>query len=63
MEEIKDRMMEIREPRHPSYVKYPLADILMIIMRAVLNGLDTLGDLVIYAKSKKELLSKELWNL
>ncbi len=41
-------------------MKYPLADILMIIMCAVLSGLDTLGDLVIYAKSKKEFLSKEL---
>ncbi len=60
MEEIRGRMMEIKDPRHPSYVKYPLADILMIIMCAVLSGLDTLGDLVIYAKSKKGFLSKEL---
>ncbi len=60
MKEIRGRLMEIKDPRHPSYVKYPLADILIIIMCAVLSGLDTLGDLVIYVKSKKEFLSKEL---
>ena len=59
MEEIRARMSEIEDGRHPSYVKYPLADILIIVMCAVLCGLDTLGDLVIYAKNKKEFLSKE----
>ncbi len=53
-------MSEIEDYRHPSYVKYPLADILIIVMCAVLCGLDTLGYLVIYAKSKKDFLSKEL---
>jgi len=60
MEEIRKRMLKIKDPRHPSYIKYPLTDILMIILCAVLSGLDTLGDLVIYAKNKKEFLSKEL---
>ena len=50
-------MSEIEDQRHPSYVKYPLADILIIVMCAVLCGLDTLGDLVIYARSKKEFLA------
>ena len=53
MEEIRARMSTIEDPRHQSYVKYALADILIIIMCAVLCGLDTLGDLVIYAKIKK----------
>ena len=53
MEEIRARMSEIEDPRHQSYVKYPLADILIIIMCAVLCGLDTLGDLVVYAKTGK----------
>lgn len=52
-------MSEIKDYRHPSYVKYPLADILIIVMCAVLCGLDTLEDLVIYAKSRKEFLAKE----
>lgn len=60
MEEIKKRMEEIEDPRHPSYVKYALADILMIIMCGVLCGLDTLEDLVIYAKSKADFLKETL---
>lgn len=59
MEEIRARMEEIEDTRHPSYVKYSLADILIIVMCAVLCGLDTLGDLVVYAKSKEEFLAKE----
>ena len=60
MDEIRARLSAIEDERHPSYVKYPLSDILIIVMCAVLCGLDTLGDLVIYAKSKAEFLSKEL---
>ena len=45
MEEIRERMSKIEDPRHPSYVKYPLVDVLIIIMCAVLCGIDTLGDL------------------
>ena len=51
MEKIRARMSAIEDPRHQRYVKYPLADILIIIMCSVLCGLDTLGDVVIYAKS------------
>jgi hypothetical protein len=54
MEEIRAQMPTIEAPRHPSYVKYALADILIIIMCGVLCGLDTLGDLVVYAKSKAD---------
>ncbi len=58
MEEIRAQMPTIEDPRHPSYVKYALADILIIIMCGVLCGLDTLGDLVIYAKSKSDFLKE-----
>ena len=56
MEEIRAQMSTIEDPRHPNYVKYALADILIIIMCGVLCGLDTLGDLVVYAKSKADFL-------
>lgn len=46
-------MSKIEDPRHASYVKYPLPDILIIVMCAVLCGIDTLGDLVIYAENKQ----------
>lgn len=58
MEEIKERLLGIEDPRHQSYVKYPLGDILIIIMCAVLNGLDTLGDLVVYAKNREDFFVK-----
>ncbi len=58
MEEIRAQMSTIEDPRHPSYVKYALADILIIIMCGVLCGLDTLGDLVVYAKSKADFLKE-----
>lgn len=58
MEEIWNRMLKIEDPRHPSYVKYALADILIVIMCGVLCGLDTLEDLVVYAKSAAEFLRK-----
>ena len=60
MDELRERMTGIEDPRHASYVRYPLVDILLIVMCGVLSGLDTLGDLVIYAKSKAEFLSKDL---
>ena len=60
MREIRERMSKIEDPRHQSYIKHSLADILIIIMCGVLRGLDTLGDLVIYAKNKQEFLSNVL---
>lgn len=41
-------------------MKYPLADILVIIMCGVLSGLDTLEDLVIYAENKENYLREAL---
>lgn len=59
MEKIRERMSAIDDPRHSSYVKYPLEDILSIIMCAVLCGIDSLGELVIFAKSREEFMTKE----
>lgn len=53
MGEIRDRMSKIKDP---SYMKYALADILIIIMCGVLCGLDTPEELVVYAKSKEDYL-------
>lgn len=58
MEEIRKRMAKIEDPRHQGYVKYALADILIIILCGVLCGLDTLEDLVVYAKSAANFLRK-----
>ena len=45
MDEIRARIATISDPRHASYIKHQLSDILLIIMCGVLSGLDTLGDL------------------
>lgn len=56
MEKLQERMTEIEDTWHPSYVKYSLVDILIIIIFDMLSRLDTLVDLAIYAKSKKDFL-------
>ncbi len=38
MEEIMQKFMVIKDPRHSGYIKYKLADVLSIIMCAVLCG-------------------------
>ena len=42
MDEIRARISTISGPRHASYIKHQLSDILLIIMCGVLSGLDTL---------------------
>ena len=49
---IQDKFGVIEDPRHQSYVKYDLSDILVLVMCAVLCGLDQLGDIVTYAQNK-----------
>ena len=45
---------EIADNRHPSYVKHRLQDILVMIMCAVLCGLDELGAVVVYIQNKAD---------
>ena len=54
MDEIRARISTISDPRHASYIKHQLSDILLIIMCGVLSGLDTLGDLALYANEKQD---------
>lgn len=42
----------IEDTRHQSYIKHKLSHILMIVMCAVLCGLDELGDIVAFAENK-----------
>ena len=48
----------IEDTRHQSYVKHKLSHILMIVMCAVLCGLDELGDIVTFAENKAEFFRK-----
>lgn len=44
----------IEDTRHQGYVKHKLADILVIVMCAVLSGLDELGTIMTFAENKAE---------
>lgn len=59
MDDIRKMLEEIEDPRHQSYVKHALSDILIVIMCGVLCGLDTLGELTVFAKNKSEFFKKE----
>ena len=47
-----EKFENIEDTRHQSYVKHKLSHILMIVMCAVLCGLDELGDIVTFAENK-----------
>lgn len=51
---------EITDSRHSSYVKHRLQDILLMIMCAVLCGLDELGAVMAYTQNKADFLQKIL---
>ena len=54
MDYIREKFASIDDKRHPSYVEHNLVDILIIIMCAVMCGLDTLADVMVYAQNKAE---------
>jgi predicted transposase YbfD/YdcC len=58
MEGLKERLSIVPDYRHPSYVEHKLCDILIIVMVAVLCGLDQLNDLVVFAHERKEFFAK-----
>lgn len=60
MEEIVEKLKEIEDPRHSGYIKYKLADVLSIILCAVLCGLDDLESLHVFAESNRSLWEERL---
>jgi predicted transposase YbfD/YdcC len=60
MEEIVQRFTSIEDPRHSGYIKYKLADVLSIILCAVLCGLDDLESLHVFAESNRSLWAERL---
>lgn len=59
MREIQRKFSEIEDTRHQGYVEHKLSDVLTIVMCGVLCGLDSLGDLVIFAQNSKEYLEEQ----
>lgn len=58
MEKIREKLGKIEDTRHQGYIEHKLVDILIIIMCAVLCGIDELGEIVGYARNKREFLEK-----
>ena len=48
----------IDDPRHQSYIKYNLADILIIVMCSVICGMTELCQIVTFAQNKAEFFKK-----
>lgn len=51
-EYMREKFSSIEDNRHPSYIEHNLADILIIIMSAVLCGLDGLADIMVHAQNR-----------
>lgn len=54
MDYIRKKLALIEDRRHQSYVEHNLVDILIIIMSAVLCGLDELADIMVHAQNRSE---------
>ncbi len=52
MDYIREKLATREDTRHSSYIEHNLTDILIILMCAVLSGLDDLAEIVIYGESK-----------
>jgi len=59
MEKMQSKFAGIADTRHPGYVEHNLADMLVIVMCAVLCGLDELGDILLFAQQRKDFLKKQ----
>jgi len=58
MDEIRVRFDEIEDWRHQGYVEHKLTDVLIIVMCAVLCGLDELGDIMLFAQKRQSFLKE-----
>ena len=54
MDYIKEKFSVIEDNRHAGYIDHKLADILIIVMCAVLCGLDGLAGIAVYSQNKAE---------
>ena len=57
-EKTKERLSVVPDYRHSSYVSHKLSDILIIVMTAVICGLDQLNTIMVYAHEKSEFFAR-----
>ena len=55
---MQEYFLEIKDPRHESYVKYKLADVLTIVMCAVMCRMSELCEIMVFAESRAEFLAE-----
>lgn len=60
IQRIKKNADAVKDYRHPSYVKHPLGDIIMIVFFAVLANANEWCEIEVFAKSKEKWLRKYL---
>ncbi len=60
IEAVKENAEAIPDYRHPSYVRHPLASIVMIVFFAVLANADEWAEIETFAKKKEKWLRKHL---
>lgn len=60
MKEIAERLAKLRDIRHSGYVVHKLHHILVIIMCAILCGLDKLDEIYTFSENRKEYFKNEL---
>lgn len=58
MDYIRRKFAIIEDPRHSSYIDHNLADVLIIVMCAVMCGLDGLAEIMAYAKNKASFIKE-----
>lgn len=59
MEYIREKLAIIEDSRHSGYVEHNLADVLIIVMCAVMCGLDGLAEIMVYAASRAAFIKEK----
>lgn len=57
-EKIRKKLSIVPDYRHSSYIGHKLSDILIIVMIALLCGLDQLNDIIVYANERLVFFTK-----
>jgi predicted transposase YbfD/YdcC len=58
VEKIREKLTFVRDTRNLSYIGYRLSDVLVIIIAAVLCGLDQLNEIVLYAQEREAFFAE-----
>jgi predicted transposase YbfD/YdcC len=57
-EKIREKLSVVPDYRHSSYIGHKLSDVLIIVMTAVICGLDQLNEIMVYAHEKSDFFAR-----